>query len=132
MSAVQQDLFGHARSTDPRTSRQGPHDISAACRRVLDVIAYHYGPERTFTDGDLAAKVGEERGIVARRRKDLTDGVRNSKGEVVHPGGFVEPVGRWTEGEFVQEERVGRRGRSEAVWRMTHAGFEAAGRKAVA
>lgn len=112
-TADQPSLFGHYRSTDPATSRQGPHDLNRACARVLSVIREAFGPEQDFTDGELARRVGDDRNIVARRRKDLVE------------RGHVEQVGRWTADGWVPETRMGRRGRHEEVWQLTLRGYQA-------
>jgi hypothetical protein len=103
----------HFRSTDPATSRQGPHQLNASCARVLAAIRNDFGADKTFTDGELARRLGEERGIVARRRKDLMD------------RGHVEPVGMWTDNGWEPTTRMGRRGRHEEVWKLTVSGFQA-------
>lgn len=105
----QLDLLTHARDTDPWTSHAAAQavDLNKQCRIVLDAIYAMRFTNSTFTDGELADHIGEERGIVARRRKDLGN------------RGLVEPV--WFGME--QEARVGRRGRSELVWRLSEAGW---------
>ena len=108
----QLDMFGHYRATDPATSRQGPHNLTRSCRRVLAVIRDSFGVNATFTDGDLAIRCHEDRNIVARRRKDLLD------------LGMVEAVGVWTENGWQPTTRMGRRGRQEEVWRLTLDGLQ--------
>ena len=109
----QLDIFGYARSTDPATSKQGPHNLTRSCRRVLAVIRDSFGVNATFTDGDLAIRCHEDRNIVARRRKDLVD------------LGLVEAVGVWTQDGWEPTTRMGRRGRMEEVWKLSHEGFQA-------
>lgn len=106
-------LFGHYRNTDPATSRQGPLNLTRSCQRVLGVIRDSFGVNTPFTDGDLAIRCHEDRNIVSRRRKDLQD------------LGLVEPVGMWTSEGWEPTTRMGRRGRAEQVYRLSHEGYEA-------
>lgn len=108
----QLDIFGHYRNTDPATCRQGPVNLAKSCQRVLSVIQDSFGVNSTWTDGDLAIRVHEDRNIVSRRRKDLQD------------LGLVEPVGVWTENGWEPTTRMGRRGRAELVYRLSHEGFQ--------
>lgn len=107
MSAQQLDF--HYRSSDPATSRAAGEavDLNARCRECLDAIYRMRFSNPTFTDGELADFTNGERSVLARRRKDLVD------------RGLVEPV--WLDGEY--ETRLGRRGRYEAVWRLSELGW---------
>lgn len=103
MSIEQLDLY--ARQSDPVTSREAARlvDLNKRCAEVL-TAARRFQQEclSTFTDGELADFMGEDRNIVARRRKDLVE------------RGKVEPVYASERGDQLQ--RLGRRGRFELVW----------------
>jgi hypothetical protein len=106
MSAQQLDL--NYRSSDPPTSRAAGEavDLNARCREVLEAARqFTLIVDSTFTDGELAAFIGEDRNIVARRRLDLLE------------RRLVEPV--YADERGVQAQRAGRRGRMELVWRVT-------------
>lgn len=106
MSTAEQLDFSHVRASDPATSRQAAEqvNINARCAEILKAArAFTLYVDSTFTDGELAAYVNDDRNIVARRRLDLLE------------RGLVEAV--WKDGE--QETRRGRRGRDELVWRVT-------------
>lgn len=107
--SVQLDIF-HARESDPETSKAAARavNIKKSCDAVLAALWRRRTDFQTFTDGDLAALMHDERSIVARRRGDL-----------VELYGFAEPCLR--DGE--QETRPGRRGRFEAVWLLTPEGW---------
>lgn len=108
MSATDQmDLFSHSRASDPSTSRDAASqvDLNRRCAEVAEAARqYTLLVDSTFTDGELAAFMGEDRSIVARRRLDLLE------------RGLVEPVYVDERGE--QAQRAGRRGRMELVWRV--------------
>ena len=82
---MQETLFGgsagpapRARATDPSTSKAAAEavDLNKRCAEVLtwvEFITLGLPTDGTFTDGELARKMSEDRNIVARRRKDLTD-----------------------------------------------------------
>lgn len=105
----QLDLLTHARDTDPWTSHAAAEqvNVNARCREVLAAIYAMRLSHPTFTDGELADFLNGERSVLARRRKDLCE------------QGLVEPV--WRDGEY--ETRMGRRGRHEAVWRLSELGW---------
>lgn len=109
MTAIQEDLFSHSRASDPSTSRDAASqvDLNARCAFFLAAIYRMRLSKPTFTDTDIAEATGEERGICARRRKDLVN------------RGLVEPV--WLNGE--QETRMGSRGRLVEVWMLTELGY---------
>lgn len=117
MTDTQLSIFSHVRNSDPDTSRRAAEQVNVkeSCLVLLAAIWRHRWTLSTFTDGDLADLTGEDRSIVARRRKDLQDLY-----------GYVEPV--WRDG--AQEERRGRRGRDELCWMLTQAGCEAASKAA--
>lgn len=112
MTDTQLDIFTHVRATDPSTSRRAAEsvNVSKSCRRLL--AALHANRMTTFTDGELAALVIDDRSIVARRRKDMEE------------AGLVEGVIASEHGE--QLERLGLRGRFELVWCLTPEGAEKA------
>lgn len=108
MTDLQLD-FSHVRPSDPITSKLAAErvDLNARCREVLSAIFAMRHVHSTFTDGELADWLNGERSVLARRRKDLCE------------RGLVEPV--WLDGQY--ETRLGRRGRQEAVWRLSELGW---------
>lgn len=117
MTAVQEDLFGHARSSDPETSKvAGAAVCKESALRVLDVIWRFRHSMSTFTDGELAERCRDfegiipDRNIVAARRKDL------------ERFGYVETC--LVDGR--PEQRPGGRGRNNNVSMLTALGIAVA------
>lgn len=109
MTTAQMDLFSHSRASDPSTSRDAASqvDLNARCAELLTAVRqFVVYVDGTFTDGELAAYLGEDRNIVARRRGDLTE------------LGLVEAVLR----DGQPDARKGRRGRPEMLWMLTPQG----------
>lgn len=103
----------HSRQVDPHTSQEAGArvDLNKRCTEVLICISQQLSSP--FTDGDIAKAMFEDRNIVARRRKDLTD------------AGLVDP---WFGGSFHvgQQSRLGARGRHELLWCLNSEGADAA------
>lgn len=107
--STQLDIFTHARASDPPTSRAAAQslDLNARCRAALAAAFRLRLRQANFTDSELAAEVGDDRNIVARRRGDLVE------------QGLVEPAYC----EFEQVTRLGPRGRHEQCWVLTELGY---------
>lgn len=107
--STQLDLLTHARETDPATSKAAAAalNIKESCRPVLAAAYRLRLRQANFTDSELAAAVGDDRNIVARRRCDLVT------------FGLVEPAYFG----FEQITRMGPRGRFEQCWVLTELGY---------
>lgn len=106
----------NARLSDPPTSVAAGNAVKVkeSAERVLAALQRaHLGD--SFTHGDAADVVNDDRNIVARRCKDLVD------------VGLVEPIFKECPAEecggpHEQASAFGRRGRYELLWRLTPEG----------